>query len=429
MLQGLPPNPDDQRTTDLRKPICYHANLQVVLRGPLGLSRKGSWMTAFQYVDTTRKLEQAAAELANSPFLYIDTEFEQRGPVTQFCLLQVSNGESIFVIDMLELSAMDSLGAVLADPNTTWVIHAAKTDVELLNQRFRIDKLPKIFDTQIAWGLLGAEYSVALAYLNYRLLGERLTKEHQVDPWARRPIPPSQLQYAAEDVVTLPDLHRLIHERLVAAGKENLVFDVSLEYCFPPERKSVNRTHQLSLDDYRHAWQLDYGGLAALQYLIDWWNSTPANLRPNGLTHNLLFYVARRLPESGKELAQIKGIPRAWAREEGDKITGRVIRASYEAKPGDFPLREPKPYNTYDEAHWEAFVPAVRYAVSRSIEIAPEICFPSWSTADHIKEQIIMDRDIRSGANAWQGWRQKWLTTPYHKFCETWESLGKPLEL
>jgi ribonuclease D len=381
-------------------------------------------MAVFQFVNSTKTLEKAATELADSPCLYIDTEFEQRGPSHLFCLLQISNGRNIFLIDMLELSALDCLRSVLSNPNTVWVIHAAKSDVELLRQRFQITELPKIFDTQVAWGLLGPEYPVALAYLNYRLLGQRLTKEHQVDPWARRPIPPSQLQYAAEDVETLPDLYRLMQERLLATGKNELIYEVSYEFCFPPEKQPITRSSALTLDDFRHAWQLDYAGLAALQYLVDWWNSMDASDRPNGLTHNLLFYIARRLPESGRELANIKGVPRAWARDEGDRITGRIIRASYEAKPDDFPLREPRHYQTFDDSQWDAFVPAVRYALSRSIDVAADLCFPSWSTCENIKEQVLMDRDLRSGSNAFHGWRQHWLAEPYQRFCNVWNQIG-----
>lgn len=380
-------------------------------------------MAKFQFVDSTKKLERAATDLALAPCLYIDTEFEQRGPNANFCLLQISDGRNIYLIDMLELSALESLRAVLTRPDSVWVIHAAKSDVELLRHRFQIDKLPKIFDTQIAWGLLGPEYQVALAYLNYKLLNQRLTKEHQVDPWARRPIPDSQLQYAAEDVETLPELHRIMLEQLRATGKEELIYEVSHEFCFPPERQPVTRNTALSIDDFRHAWQLDYAGLAALQYLVDWWNSMSPHDRPQGLTHNLLFYIARRLPESGRELAAIKGIPRAWARDEGDRITGRLIRASYEAKPEAFPLREPKPYHTFDDSQWDAFVPTVRYAISRSVNIASDICFPSWSSCDHIKEQILLDRDLRSGSNAFHGWRQQWLTEPFQRFCNVWERM------
>lgn len=381
-------------------------------------------MAVFRYVDSTKKLEQAAAELAGAPCLYIDTEFEQRGPSLQFCLLQISNGKEIFLIDMLELSAMDSLRSVLANPDCVWVIHAAKSDIDVLQQRFQITELPKIFDTQVAWGLLGPEYPVALAYLNYRLLGQRLTKEHQVDPWARRPIPESQLQYAAEDVQTLPELHRMMHERLKNAGKDQLVYDVSYEFCFPPEKRPITRVATLSIDDFRHAWQLDYAGLAALQYLVDWWNSMVPRERPQGLSHNTLFYIARRLPESGRELASIKGVPRAWARDEGDRITGRLIRASYEAKPEQFPAREPKNYQSFEDSHWEAFVPTLRYALSRSIDIASDLCFPSWSTCEHIKEQVLIDGDLRSGSNAFLGWRQTWFTEPYQRFCEVWRQLG-----
>jgi ribonuclease D len=296
-------------------------------------------------------------------------------------------------------------------------------DVELLANKLQLTHLPPIFDTQVAWGLLGAEFSVALAYLNYRVLGLRMAKEHQADPWAKRPLPQSQLVYAAEDIVTLPHLYKALRERLEKDGKWDLVFDVTEEFCFPPVKPKVTRSRILTMEDFRNAWQLDYAGLAALQFLINWWNGLSGEQRPSGLNYPILFNIARRLPESGSELAQIKGVPRQWAREQGDLLTGRLIRASYEASEERFPPLDPKPYLTYDEAQWEAFVPSLKYAVSRMVNIAPEICFPTWSPPELLREQAMQNGSLESGAEILDGWRKLWLTDPYQKFCKRWEHL------
>jgi ribonuclease D len=377
----------------------------------------------FQLIDSTRMLEQAAADLAGSEVFFIDTEFEQRGGSATLCLLQISAGKRIYLIDMLHLSALDVLTKAITGENSIWVIHSAKMDVELLADKLQLTHLPPVFDTQVAWGLLGAEYSVALAYLNYRVLGLRMTKEHQADPWAKRPLPQSQLVYAAEDIVTLPQLYQALRDRLERDGKWDLVFDVTEEFCFPPLKPKVTRSRVLTIEDFRNAWQLDYAGLAALQFLINWWNGLASEQRPSGLNYPILFNIARRLPESGSELAQIKGVPRHWAREQGDLLTGRLIRASYEASEERFPPLDPKPYLTYDEAQWEAFVPALKYAVSRMVNIAPEICFPTWSPPELLREQAMQNGSLESGAEILDGWRKQWLTDPYQKFCKRWEHL------
>ena len=78
----------------------------------------------YVFVDSPEALERAASALSACPRLYLDTEFESgRGP-TRLCLLQISSGTEIFLVDTLKLGKLDPLSAVFAKPEVEWVFHA-----------------------------------------------------------------------------------------------------------------------------------------------------------------------------------------------------------------------------------------------------------------------------------------------------------------
>lgn len=385
---------------------------------------------SYCFVDTTKGLHQAAQQLAQADTFYIDTEFELgSGNGGKLCLIQISAGEQIYLIDALRLSAMDPFIDAITGDDVQWVLHSGKKDLELLRDKFHLDRLPAIFDTQAAWGLLNAECTISLAYLNYTVLGRRTPKEHQASPWNTRPLPEPQLHYAASDVQTLPLLYTALGEMLERQSKRDLVHEVSRELCLPPEPEKTPPVQMpVSLADFRNAWELDYGSQAALQFLIDWWNTSPAQMRPAGMKPYILFQIARRMPESGQELARIKGVPARWARQYGDTLTGRLIRASYEAQESQFPPIEPQPYVTFEEIQLEAFLAAMKYAVSRMAGIAPEVSFPHW-VMHGLKLRLLNNPDVRAAVVELQGWRQKWLAGPYLDFCKRWEPFDRGIAM
>lgn len=363
----------------------------------------------YQIIDTTKALSAALPALANADVYYLDTEFDATRRGTTFCLLQISTGKECFVIDMVRLTAIERLGEVIARPGVEWAFHHGTTDVRLLTEKLQIDEFPRIFDTRVAWGLLGPEVSISLAYLIYRVLGIRVRKEQQADDWKIRPLSGAQLEYAAQDVEHLPELRRVLRDRLIADGKEALVDEVFRESLRPADMTSGDG--DISMDDFRGAWELDYDGQAALTFLIDWYNSLLPTERPAGLAKQTLFLIARRMPESRDELAAIKGVPRRWAQQYGDWLTGRLIRATSEANPSSYKLLEPAPYTTFGETIIRGWLEYARAMVSEQVSIAPEIAFPTW----------LMNRLLRAcfQANTPEkllgqiaGWRADWLAEP-----------------
>src|SRR5690606_36360953 len=140
-----------------------------------------------------------------------------------------------------------------AAPNCEWVLHAGLQDIELLCERLGIAAPEKVFDTQIAWALLGPEASVSLSYLKFRMLGIRAGKPHQADDWLRRPLPESQLRYAASDIEHLPELRQQLGKRAEPQGRLRAIHHASSEVAKP----SQELDSELSLASFRNAWQLN----------------------------------------------------------------------------------------------------------------------------------------------------------------------------
>jgi ribonuclease D len=354
-------------------------------------------------VTSSAQLKECAGKLAGATRYYLDTEFDMAGPAKKLCLVQVWSGAGdIYLIDTLALSALESLAGAISRPDAEWVLHAGDQDVALLREALHLEGYPRVFDTQVAWGLLGAEYPVSLAYLLYRILGIRSAKSEQAGPWMPRPLTPEQLDYAAGDVGHLPALRDWLAERLGKLGREALVHEVSAETIVPEP------VEPLSLDDYRNAWQLDAPGQAVLRHLIDWWNGLPANERMEAPHSRTFLTLAKLLPETGAELAKIRGIFFPWAKRHGDAFTGKLMRVSAAASREGFVPLEPPPYNTFDRILAGAWIRNAAAGVSAELGLAPELGFPERVIRKMI--QAVDEKKTKApAAEALTGWRERLL--------------------
>jgi ribonuclease D len=76
-----------------------------------------------------------------------------------------------------------------------------------------------VFDTQIAAGLVGYRYPVALRKLVESELNGRMNKSYTVADWETRPFNHKQLRYALDDVLPLYDLWRALEDHLRRYGR------------------------------------------------------------------------------------------------------------------------------------------------------------------------------------------------------------------
>jgi ribonuclease D len=365
------------------------------------------------WIDTEPALREVTAQLAQAKTLFIDTEFDSSRTGTDLCLLQISDGRSVYLIDALRLPRLTALATALGEPDREWVLHAGQQDVGLIAERLEIERRPRVFDTQVAWALSSVEHSVSLAYLQYRLLGLRGGKGHQVDDWKRRPLPPAQRSYAASDVEHLPALHAELKARLERLGRDGIVFEASAESIWParvPERSP------LSLDSFRNAWQLDRESQAALCFLIDWYNELPTEARAEAPEPKTLLAIASRLPESAADLLRMKGVPRRFATAHGDRLSAGLIRAAARAGADDFVEIEPPPYATSFELRLDGWLSAARSEVCAELEVAPELVLPG-RVLKQLRSLLLEGRSLASAFRELGGFREQLLSEAFQHFA------------
>jgi ribonuclease D len=170
-------------------------------------------------ITTTAELEAFCAQIAEAPFIAVDTEFMRETTYwPKLCLIQVASETASAVIDPLsEEIDLAPLLAVLADPKVEKVFHAARQDVEIFNN---LGVLPKpLFDTQIAGMAAGFGEQIAYDALVRQMLRIDLDKSSRFTDWARRPLSQAQLDYALADVTHLAALFPLLRARLEKAGR------------------------------------------------------------------------------------------------------------------------------------------------------------------------------------------------------------------
>ena len=110
---------------------------------------------SFQIIASKAELVDLIPLLTCSEILYLDTEFvRERTLYPLFGLLQLSDGESTWLVDPVAVGDMSPLWPVLQDPQRLIVLHAFSEDLELLWNQGQVE-LVHVLDTQVAATLLG----------------------------------------------------------------------------------------------------------------------------------------------------------------------------------------------------------------------------------------------------------------------------------
>jgi ribonuclease D len=367
---------------------------------------------------TRDELEAGLRELEGAPVYYLDTEFESSKRGKRLSLIQVSRGAEVYVIDALQLDSLQDdslqvLGAVLCHPGAEWVLHAGLQDVELLLEVFQTQRAPKLFDTQVVWGLLGPEASVSLAFLVFRVLGVRSSKGYQADDWLRRPLPRPQLEYAARDIEHLPALEQHLRERAARAAREQWIPEVCRELLLPAAAEPL----PLTFESFRNAWQLDGVGQSALRALVEFQNSLPEGTQ--FVQPKTLLSIASRLPSNVQDLSRIKGVSPNFCRAYGARVIALLSRAKSSASAGE--ALEPNDYANFDDLVREARLMLLRAELCAELSIAPDLALPM-ALMRRMQQRANTARDLGAATRELAGWRAALLADGFARHLQRYSA-------
>ncbi len=166
------------------------------------------------WIDTPQALSERLARWAGEPLVALDTEFiRERTYYPQLALVQLAVPGDVLLVDPLVPGMDDALRPLLVDPAVTKLMHSASEDLQALMRGCAALPAP-LFDTQVAAALIGLGAGLGYQKLVEQVTGIALAKGETRSDWLRRPLSASQLEYAADDVLHLHEVHALLDRKL-----------------------------------------------------------------------------------------------------------------------------------------------------------------------------------------------------------------------
>ena len=279
------------------------------------------------WIRTPEELVRLAGSLSGAAALALDTESDSlHHHLEKVCLVQLATDRGYAcLVDPLAVRDLSPLAPVMADRAVAKVLHGADYDVTTLKRDFGF-RFAGIFDTMIAARFLGRP-QIGLQALAQAELGVALSKDSQRDDWSRRPLTPTQEQYALADVAHLLVLQARLAGELRQLGRLSWVEEESdAVAALEPARRGRDPEAYQKVKGMR---RLSRRQQAVLREVYGWRDSVAETTDVPAFklfSTEALIEMAERAPRTAAELAQVRGLsPRV--RSRGDELLAAIGRA------------------------------------------------------------------------------------------------------
>jgi ribonuclease D len=170
-------------------------------------------------------LNKICDSIEKAKITFIDTEFfRERTYFPILCLIQINVDGVCFAIDAMEDFDFSPLVSILNNPDIIKIFHCLRQDLEVLSQCLPEKSMQEIdpkmmFDTQIMSAFCGLGFTISYGNLVKNLLDIEVSKDWQRSDWRKRPLHPDQIVYAKIDVLHLPEIYKILSQKLVDENK------------------------------------------------------------------------------------------------------------------------------------------------------------------------------------------------------------------
>ncbi len=261
--------------------------------------------TMNHWISSNQQLAELCEQLQASSSLAIDTEFMRTDTYfPKLALIQLSDGQQCWLIDVLTIDQFAPLKALLESPQLVLIFHAPGEDFEVLDHALSITPT-NIFDTQVAAGLVNIGYSMGYARLVAHVFDVELGKEDTRSDWMVRPLSDRQKLYAADDVLYLHRLHKILSDKLVEQQRQSWLQEEMLGLLKIAAERKKAANYYLRI---KGAWRLQGSSLGVLKKLCDWREITARSLdkpRSHIIKDNVLLELANSMPTTIGQLHSI----------------------------------------------------------------------------------------------------------------------------
>jgi ribonuclease D len=277
-------------------------------------------------IDTPEGLAELTEHLKGCGRFAFDTEFVSEDtfePV--LCLVQVATRDRLVVVDPIAVGDVRPFWEVVVDPAVEVVMHAAGEDLRIC--RFQTGLVPpRLFDVQIAAGLVGFGYPLSLGNLVQQALGISLVGGETRTDWRRRPLSHAQLRYALDDVRHLLDLADDIQADLQRRGRAAWA-TAEMEGFLAGVRGRDDEERWRRLPGLH---QLNRRGLEVARRLAEWrLEMARRSNRPlrQVVRDDIIVAIAKRQPTSRHDLEALRDFNRPALMRKSEEILNLVASA------------------------------------------------------------------------------------------------------
>jgi ribonuclease D len=307
-------------------------------------------ISAEPLITTSAALADLVQHLRSAGRFAFDTEFVSEETFEpNLCLIQVATSERLAVIDPLEIRDLSPFWDAVIDPSIDVVMHAAGEDLRIC--KIKTGTVPaRVYDVQIAAGLLGPGYPLSLGNLANQRLGVTLSTGETRTDWRRRPLSPAQLRYALDDVRYLLEIADGMADELNRLGRTAWAEAEFAEFLGDiRDRNDEDRWRRLP-----GLHQLNRRGLEVARRLAEWRQADARRAnRPlrSVLRDDLLIAIAKRQPTSRRDLEALRDFNRPHLLSKANEILDVIAQAL--DTPGEM---LPQPSERHDEGPGVAMV-------------------------------------------------------------------------
>jgi len=352
-------------------------------------------------IETNEALAAFLSELADAPYIALDTEFlRDQTYYPRLYLIQVPAPGVEAIIDPLAPGIdLKPFYELMARPGQVKVLHAGRQDIEIFFLQGGVLPNP-LFDSQIAAMVCGFGDAASYETLARKIAHVEIDKSARFTDWSHRPLSKRQLEYALADVTHLRVIYEWMKARLEKTGRAAWVAEdvAALQdpalYRIEPE----NAWKRLKPRTTNKRFLAVLASLAA-------WREREAQARdiPRGrvLKDEALSEIASHPPETPEALERIRAVPKGFANSRLGKGLMEAIAEGLTAQPPQGAIddnklrrrREPSP----------AVVDLLKTLLrlrAEAANVAPRLI----ANAEDI-ERLAANED--DGVAALQGWRHE----------------------
>ena len=273
----------------------------------------------------------------NSTLVGFDTEFISEDTYRpELCLIQVNSQQDIALIDPLAIEDLAPFWKWLTDEGRTILVHAFREELRFIFQA--TGEAPRhLLDIQIAAAFVGLEYPASYGTLTNHLLNVKLGKGETRTDWRRRPLTPSQCEYARQDVKHLEPIYHLLVDQLTQQNR----LDWMLDEVDRQQTQILKQTKGPRWRKISGSGSLNRRGLEIARRLWIWRDEIAAesNLPARRvLRDDLICELARRQFASVEKLRQIRGMQHRQVQKRLPAIRD-VIRQALDTPDNECPER------------------------------------------------------------------------------------------